>query len=111
MFQNSQVASTKLLEAELQETKQKLVEQKQITSELNAAKKQAQQIQIQFNSLHAEHESDKKAAEQMIESYNDKCKNFEQKLLEAQKTIADLESNLILVRQDNEKSLNEIQGI
>lgn len=111
IFQNNQLASTKSLEIELQETKQKLAEQKQIASEVTVAKKHAQQIETQFNALLIEYESDKKTSAQMLESYNNKCSNAEQKLLEAQKTISDLELNLNLLKQENEKSLKEIQGI
>lgn len=75
------------------------------------AKKHAQQIQNQFNALQIEYETDKKTSAQMLESYNEKCTNAEQKLLEAQKTIADLELNLVLLKQENEKSLKQIQGI
>jgi len=47
----------------------------------------------------------------MVESCNEKCKNAEQNLLEAQKVIAALESNILLLKHENEKSLKEIQGM
>lgn len=103
--------SSKSLKAELQETKQKLAEYKQIASELNVTKKNEQQILAQFNALQIEYESEKKTAAQMLKSYNDKCTNAENKLLEAQKNITDLESSIIILKQDNEKSLKELQGI
>lgn len=99
------------METELQDTKLKLAEQKKMTSELNVVKKQAKQIETQFNTLQAEYESEKKTAEQKLKSYNDKCINTEQKLLEAQKMIADLESTLVLLKDNHEISLKEIQGI
>lgn len=95
----------------MQETKQKLAEQKQITSEFNIVKKHSQNILSQFNALQAKHESEKESNAQMIELYNDKCTNSEQKLLEAQNMIADLKLNLDVLKQENEKCLKEIQGI
>jgi len=47
----------------------------------------------------------------MIESCNEKCKNAEQNLLEAQKVIAALESNILLLKHENETNLIEIQGM
>lgn len=102
--------SSKSLKVELQETKQKLAEYKQIASELNITKKNEQQILAQFNALQTEYESEKKIAAQTLKSYNDKCTDAENKLLEAQKIITDLESNMIILKQDNEKSLKEFQG-
>jgi len=102
---------TKPLQAELQETKQKLVEQKQIASELNIAKKHVQQIQTKFNTLQMDYESEKKTTESLLETCNDKCKKTENNLLEAQKVIAALESNLILLKHENENNLKEIQGM
>lgn len=78
---------------------------------MNIVKKQAKQIEIQFNTLQTEYESEKKNAIQKLESYNDKCMNTEQKFLEAQKIIADLESTLVLLKDNHETSLKEIQGI
>ncbi|XP_060874388.1 unconventional myosin-Va isoform X3 [Metopolophium dirhodum] len=106
---NNQLSSTKSLQTELLETKQKLIEQKQIASELNIAKKHAQQIQTKFNTLQIDYESQKKITENMIESCNEKCKNAEQNLLEAQKVIAALESNILLLKHENENNLIEIQ--
>lgn len=105
------MTSTKSLETELQEAKQKLAEQKQIASELNMSKKYAKQIETQLNILQLEYESEKKITAQTLQSYNDKFTNTEQKLMEAQKIIADLEYNLVLIKEENEKSLKEIQGI
>jgi len=105
------LSSTKSLQTELLETKQKLLEQKQIVSELNTAKKHAQQIQTKFNALQLDYESQKKITENMLESCNEKCKNSEQNLLEAQKVIATLESNILLLKHENEKNLIEIQGM
>lgn len=98
------------METELQDTKLKLAEQKKITSELNIVKKQAKQIEIQFNTLQAEYESEKKTAEEKLNSFNDKCMNTEQKLVDAQKMIADLESTLVLLKDNHKISLKEIQG-
>lgn len=47
----------------------------------------------------------------MIQSYNEKCTNAEQKLLDAQKVIENLEFTLTLIKQENEKNLKDIQGI
>lgn len=105
------MSSTKSLQTELLETKQKLVEQKQIASELNIAKKHAQQIQTKFNTLQLDYESQKKITENMLQSCNEKCKNAEQNLLEAQKVIATLESNILLLKHENEKNLIKIQGM
>lgn len=105
------MSSTKSLQTELLETKQKLVEQKQIASELIIAKKHAQQIETKFNSLQTEYESEKKTTENMLESYNDRCKKTEQDLLEAQKIIAALESNVLLLKHENEKNLRDIEGM
>jgi len=105
------LSSTKSLQTELLETKQKLIEQKQIASELNIAKKHAQQIQTKFNTLQIDYESQKKITENMIESCNEKCKNAEQNLMEAQKVITALESNILLLKHENEKKLIEIQGM
>lgn len=110
LFQNNQLSSTKSLEIELQETKQKLAEQKQITSELNVIKKHSQKLQAQLDALQTEYEAEKKTSAQTLESYMAKCTNAEQKLLEAQQTIEHLESTLVLLKNNNEKSLMDIEG-
>lgn len=103
--------TTKSLETELQETKNKLSESKQIVSELSNAKKHAQQVQTQLDNLQAQYEAEKTTAAQMLESYNVKYTNAEQKLLEALKNIADLESAMVVLREENEKQLKDIQGV
>jgi len=105
------LSSAKSLQSELLETKQKLVEQKQIASELVIAKKHAQQIQTKFDTLQIEFESEKKTTENILESYNNRCKKAEQDLLEAQQIIAALESNVLLLKRENEKNLKDIEGM
>lgn len=77
---------------------------------MNVVKKHSQKIQSQFNTLQTEYESEKNSYTQIIESLNIKCTNAEQQYLEAQKRITDLELNIVLLKQENEKSLKEIQG-
>lgn len=77
---------------------------------MNVFKKNSQKIQSQFNTLQTEYESEKNSYTQIIESLNIKCTNAEQQYLEAQKRITDLELNIVLLKQENEKSLKEIQG-
>lgn len=110
IFQNNQLSSTKLLEIELQENRQKLAEQKQIISELNIGKKQAQKVEVQLKALQTQYEAEKEIASQMIQSYNDKCTNTEQKLSDAQKIIENLESTIMTIKQENEKNIKDIQG-
>lgn len=86
------------------------MEQKQITSELNVTKKQTQQLQVQFDALQTEYETKKRITAQTLESYQNKCTDTEQKLLEAQKIIENLESTLVLLKKNNEKSLKDIEG-
>jgi len=69
------------------------------------------EIETQLNTLQIEYESEKKIAAETLQSCNNKFTNSEQKLLEAQKMIADLESNLISIKEENVKSLKEIQGM
>lgn len=111
IFQNNQLSSTKLLEIELHENRQKLAEQKQIILELNINKKQAQKVEAQLKALQTQYEAEKEITAQMIQSYNDKCTNTEQKLLDAQKIIENLESTVTIIKQENEKNLKDIQGI
>ncbi|VVC36488.1 Hypothetical protein CINCED_3A024235 [Cinara cedri] len=106
---NNQLSSAKSLEIELQETKQKLMEQKQITSELNIVKKNSHQMQIQYSTLQAEYESEKKTFSQKLESYDDKYSKAEQELFKAQQKIEELESNLVVLKQDNQQKLKEIE--
>lgn len=82
-----------------------------MSSELNITKKNAQQIQSKFNALQIEYETEKKTTANVIESCNDRCKKAEQNLLEAQNTIASLESKLVLLKHENEKNIKEIQGM
>lgn len=86
------------------------MEQKQITSELNVNKKHTQQLQVQLDALQTEYEAEKKTTAQTLESYKDKCTDAEQKLLEAQKIIENLESTLVLLKKNNEKSLKDVEG-
>lgn len=74
-------------------------------------KKQAQQIQSKFDKLLAENETIKKTSLEKLESVNNKCTNAEQKLLDAQKIIAELESELVTLKQENETSLKDLQGM
>lgn len=111
IFQNNQLSSTKVLEVELHENRQKLAEQKQIISELNISKKQAQKVETQLKALETQYEAEKEITAQIIQSYNDKCTNTEQKLSDARKIIENLESSLTTIKQENEKNLKDIQGI
>lgn len=111
IFQNNQLSSTKLLEIELQENRQKLAEQKQTISDLNIRKKQAQKVEAQLKALQTQYEAEKEITAQMIQSYNDKCTNTEQKLSDAQKIIENLESTITTIKQENEKNIKDIQGI
>jgi len=57
------------------------------------------------------YESEKKTTGEMLELYNVKCTNAEEKLIKAQQIIADLESTIVLIRQENVKSLKDIEGM
>ncbi|XP_050443210.1 unconventional myosin-Va isoform X2 [Adelges cooleyi] len=106
---NNQLISTKVLESELQEAKQKLMEQKNITSELVLTKKKAQEDEIQLNILRKKYDSEKNTTDELLEGYKNQLKTGEQSLLEAQKTIVELQSALTFANQENEKKLHEIQ--
>lgn len=68
-------------------------------------------MQIQYNALQAEYESEKKTFAQKLKSYDDKYSNVEQELFKAQQTIKELESNLVILTLDNEKKIKEMQGM
>lgn len=87
------------------------MEQKQIISELNVIKKHSHQMQIQYNVLQAEYESEMKTFAQKLESYDDKYLTTEQKLFKAQQKIEELESNLVILTEDNEQKIKDIQGV
>jgi len=54
---------------------------------------------------------EKKTTKNILESYNDRCIKAEQNLLEAQQIIAALESNVLLLKHENEKNLKDIEGM
>ncbi|XP_050522189.1 unconventional myosin-Va isoform X2 [Daktulosphaira vitifoliae] len=105
---NNQISTTKLLENELQEAKQKLSDQKSISLELIALKKKVQHDETKFNTLTMKYESEKKITEEKLEFYKEKLKTDENSLMEAQKIISDLKLTLLQAKQDNEKKINEI---
>lgn len=78
---------------------------------MSTFKKQAQQIQLKFDTLLVENETLKKTSSEALELVNKKCTNAEQKLADAQKIIAELESTLITLKQENEASLKDLQGM
>lgn len=82
-----------------------------MVSELNIVKKQAQKMQIKFDALQAEYEAEKISASQILETYNSRCKDAEQAVLEEQQIIAELKANADILKEQYEKKLNEVQGM